>query len=130
MRFYFCFFSWILLGCGWGLFNSTVAVLLLDIAHPQYRGLLIAVFNSFTAISMFLAPLFGGFLIEYFNNDLFAPFILRFLVLIVSTVMFILIVKEPQISGIELKPIRNVFPFFTRMSSVRGPELGIAYGNE
>ena len=130
MRFYICLFRWILLGLGWGLFNSTVAVLLLDIAHPQYRGLLIAAFNSLTAISMFIAPIIGGFLIELTNENLFAPFILRFTILLVSSFLFIKIVKEPEISGIELKPIRNVFPFFTRMSSARGPELGIAYGNE
>lgn len=128
MRFYICILSWIVLGLGWGLFNSAIAVLLLDIAHPQYRSLLIAVFNSLTGIAMFAGPIVGGVLIDYTNN-FFVPFILRLIVIAVAIVFF-KVVKEPEISGIELKPIRNVFPFFTRMTTARGPELGIAYGNE
>ena len=128
-RFYFCFASWIVLGCGWGLFNSSIAVLLLDIAHPQYRSLLIAVFNAVSGISMFLGPIIGGILID-FTGDLFFPFILRFIIVFIAVFFFLKVVKEPEISGIELKPIRNVFPFFTRTTSARGPELGIAYGNE
>lgn len=128
MRFYFCFISWIVLGLGWGLFNSTIAVLLLDIVHPQYRSLLIAVFNAFSGISMFVAPIIGGLLIDFTHSLLFS-FILRFVLIFVSILFFIKMVKEPEISGIELKPIRNVFPFIGRMSA-KGPELGIAYGNE
>lgn len=127
-RFYFCFLSWIVLGLGWGLFNSTVAVLLLDIAHPQYRSLLIAVFNALSGVSMFLGPIIGGIIID-FTNDLFLPFILRFFIVFIAMIFFIKIIKEPEISGIELKPIRNVFPVFGRLSA-RGPELSVAYGNE
>lgn len=127
--FIYCFLIWIVLGTGWGLFNSTIAVLLLDIAHPQYRSLLIAVFNSSMGIVMFLGPVIGGFVIDATGN-LFLPFIMRFIVLVVSFLFLLKTVHEPVISGIDLKPLKNVFPFIARMSAARGPEVGIAYGNE
>lgn len=127
--FIYCFFIWIVLGLGWGLFNSTIAVLLLDIAHPQYRSLLIAVFNSLMGIVMFLGPVSGGFLIDATDN-LFLPFIIRFLIVGFALIYLWKEVDEPVISGIDLKPLKNVFPFFARMSSARGPELELAYGNE
>jgi MFS family permease len=127
--FLYCFFIWLLLGFGWGLFNSTIAVLILDIAHPQYRSVLIAYFNTFTGLMMFIGPVIGGITIDMTNN-LITPFILRVVIITISLIYLIRFVKEPAISGIELKPLKNVFPFFTRMSSARGPELGISYGNE
>lgn len=129
MVFYYCMAIWVVLGCSWGLFNSALAVLLLDIAHPGYRSLLIAVFNACSGIVMFLGPLTGGIIIDS-TNDLFLPFILRFVILILGSLYLIKFITEPEISGIELKPIKNVFPFFTRMSSARGPELQIQYGKE
>ena len=67
---------------------------------------------------MFVAPVIGGFLIDI-SSDIIFPFYIRFILTILSLLFLIMFVKEPEISGMVLKPIKNVFTTLSRVSTTR-----------
>ncbi len=117
------FYTWILMGIGWGIFNASLSVFLLDIVHPQYRMQLIAIYNTINGIAMFFGPLLGGMLIETLNN-IPIVFLLRGFIILFS--LFILItVKEPEIPGILTHPLKYFFIKYFRLGYDRGAEITI-----
>lgn len=130
-KFLWCLGVFILMGIGWGLFNTTMAVFLLDIAHPKYRTILIAFFNTFIGLAMFFSPIIGGFMIDFIsvidsNYGISSAFVLR-LILLIFSAFFLIFVTEPEIPGVIFKPIRNIFPQLMRINA-RGPETVFSYG--
>ncbi|UCE14720.1 MAG: MFS transporter, partial [Candidatus Heimdallarchaeota archaeon] len=117
-RFEWCFVTWIFLGIGWGVFNGSLAVFLLDLVHPQYRMPLIASYNSVTGLAMFIGSIGGGMIVEIFDNLIFV-FLLRTL-LILFSLGFLFRVKEPEIPGIITHPFRYLFEKYTRLGTERG----------
>ncbi|MFX0182890.1 MAG: MFS transporter [Candidatus Hodarchaeota archaeon] len=116
-------FTWTVMGIGWGIFNASLSVFLLDIVHPQYRLQLIALFNTINAFTMFLGPLLGGVIIETLNN-IPIVFLLRGVIIIFC--LFILItVKEPEIPGILTHPIKYLFIKYFRLGYDRGSGITI-----
>ena len=119
-----CLGVWTLLGVGWGIFNLTLRVFLLDIAHPKYRVSLIAIFNTSMALANFAGPVIGGFISEFFNNLTYI-FVLRAVIIFVAFFMLIK-VPEPEIPGTLLKPVRNIFFNVIRNNAGRGPVMVIS----
>ncbi len=109
---------WSVNGISWGIINSSLATLLLDIIHPRRRTLQLAINNSISSIALFIAPIIGGAIIEntktiYIVLSISASF--RFL----GAVLFSL-VKEPIIGGTILRPIQRVIPYIIRSNAEKG----------
>ncbi|MFW9995736.1 MAG: MFS transporter [Candidatus Odinarchaeota archaeon] len=117
--FAWCVLAWVFLGTGWGVFNATVAVFLLDIAHPKYRSQLIASYNTLTGIAMFFGPVVGGIIIDFYN-DIAIVFLLRGSIVLLTLIIFVK-VKEPEISAAVVHPVRHYFTRYFRQSAGRGP---------
>ncbi|MFX1534288.1 MAG: MFS transporter [Promethearchaeota archaeon] len=115
-----CVFVWVILGTGWGLFNPALSVFILDIAHPKYRAALIATYNTLTGITMFLGPITGGLIIDFFQN-ITLTFLIRALIIIL-TLIVLLKIKEPVIPATLIHPPRYYFTKLLRYSAGRGPE--------
>ena len=105
--FSWCFFAWIILGFGWGIFNSALTVMVLDLVHPQYRTTLIAIYNTFVGLTMFISPILGGFIIEIFLNITIIFLIRSFLM--IASIFLLLYVKEPEIPGMITHPIKYLY---------------------
>ena len=105
--FTWCFLAWIILGLGWGIFNSALTVMVLDLVHPQYRTTLIAVYNTFIGLTMFISPILGGFIIEFFLN-ITIIFVVRSVLMILS-IFLLVYVKEPEIPGMITHPIKYLY---------------------
>ncbi|WP_455463320.1 MFS transporter [Candidatus Hodarchaeum mangrovi] len=105
--FNWCFLAWIILGLGWGIFNSALTVMVLDLVHPQYRTTLIAVYNTFVGLTMFISPILGGFIIEFFLN-ITIIFLIRS-VLMIFSIFLLVYVKEPEIPGMITHPIKYLY---------------------
>lgn len=118
-------FVWILMGIGWGIFNVTITIFILDIAHPKYRASLIAIYNTIMGIMMFLGAVFGGIIIEFFGEIPYV-FLLRSIILLAALV-FLRKIEEPIISAIDLSPLRFVFTRSLRMTASRGIEPILVY---
>jgi MFS family permease len=116
--FEWCFITWVLLGVGWGVFNGSLAVFLLDLVHPQYRMPLIASYNSVTGLAMFLGSIGGGMIVEIFHNITFVFLLRTFLILF--SLGFLYRVQEPEIPGIITHPFRYLFIKHTRLGTERG----------
>ncbi|MFX0122566.1 MAG: MFS transporter [Candidatus Hodarchaeota archaeon] len=117
------FFTWILMGMGWGIFNASLAVFLLDIVHPQYRMQLIAFYNTMNGLAMFLGPVLGGMIIEAFNN---IPIVFLLRGIIILLCLFLLMrVKEPEIPGVLIHPIKYFFIKYFRLGYDRGAEITV-----
>ncbi|MFX0152479.1 MAG: MFS transporter, partial [Candidatus Hodarchaeota archaeon] len=115
--------TWTVMGIGWGIFNASLSVFLLDIVHPQYRLQLIALFNTLNALTMFLGPLLGGMIIETLNN---VPIVFLLRGVIILFCLFILVtVKEPEIPGILVHPIKYFFIKYFRLGYDRGSGITI-----
>ena len=125
--FLWCIIIWLISGLGWGILNSALTILLLDIIHPKYRPTLIAVFNTIIGFIMFLGPVVGGIMTDFFDNIVYV-FILRFLFMVCS-IIFLFKVAEPAISGTLVQPTRYVFPRVLRHTAGRGPEIVLAIGD-
>lgn len=123
--FLWCVGVWVIIGVGWGLFNTVVAIFLLDIAHPRYRSTLIASYNTFVGLAMFMGPVVGGILIEI-TGEISTAFVLRAFVMIVGFVPLVF-VKEPEITGVILRPVRNFFPNIFKVTS-HGTSVTLAQG--
>ncbi|MFX1514264.1 MAG: MFS transporter, partial [Promethearchaeota archaeon] len=115
--------AWISLGIGWGLFQTALAVFLLDLIHPRYKTTLVAAFNALTGVAMFLGPVIGGIITE-FSQNISLVFLLRGIIVIL-TLIFLLKVKEPVIPGIAFHPIRPYVMKFFRVNASRGPEFNV-----
>lgn len=122
--FLWCFFAWIVLGLGWGIFNSSLAIMVLDLVHPQYRTTLIAVYNTFIGFAMFISPIIGGLIIEIYQNITIIFLIRSFLMLLTITVL--LSVKEPEIPGMITHPRKYLITKFLRIGAEGGSELFIS----
>lgn len=109
---------WSINGIAWGIINSSLTTLLLDIIHPRRRTLQLAIFNSISSIALFVAPIIGGLIIE--------KTITIYTILIVSAALRFIgallfgIIKEPVIGGTILRPIQRVFPSLVRTNAERG----------
>ncbi|MFX0015646.1 MAG: MFS transporter [Promethearchaeota archaeon] len=117
------FFTWILMGIGWGIFNASLSVFLLDIVHPQYRMQLIAIYNTINGIAMFLGPLLGGIVIEIINNIPIVFLLRGFIILFCLSIL--ITVKEPEIPGILIHPLKYFFIKYFRLGYDRGAEITI-----
>lgn len=116
-------FTWTVMGIGWGIFNASLSVFLLDIVHPQYRLQLIALFNTINGFAMFLGPLLGGVIIETLND---VPIVFLLRGVIIMFCLFILItVKEPEIPGVLIHPIKYFFIKYFRLGYDRGSGITI-----
>ncbi|MFX1250563.1 MAG: MFS transporter [Promethearchaeota archaeon] len=115
-----CIFAWVILGISWGIFNPSISVFILDIAHPKYRTTLIATYNTLTGITMFLGPIIGGVIIDLSQN-ITLTFFIRALVIILTLIVLIRI-KEPVIPASFIHPPRYYFTKLLRYSAGRGPE--------
>jgi len=117
------FFTWTLMGIGWGIFNASLAVFLLDIVHPQYRMQLIAFYNTINGFAMFIGPVLGGLIIQTTNS---IPIIFLLRGIIILFCLFLLMrVKEPEIPGVLLHPIKYFFIKYFRFGYDRGAEITI-----
>jgi len=116
--FEWCIITWVFLGIGWGIFNGSLAVLLLDLIHPQYRMPLLASYNSVTGLAMFFGSIGGGMIVEIFNNITFV-FLIRTLLILLS-LGFLYRVQEPDIPGIITHPFRYLYVKYTRLGTERG----------
>ncbi|MHA1686930.1 MAG: MFS transporter [Candidatus Heimdallarchaeaceae archaeon] len=97
---------WILNGAAWGVANTAFTTLVLDIIHPGRRALQLAINNSVSAISLFLAPIFGGLITG--AGVFYWVFIVSSLGRLLGIFVF-KYVKEPIIGGTILRPLRRVF---------------------
>ncbi len=125
--FLWCLVASISLGIGWGLFQTALAIFLLDITHPQYKATLIAVYNALTGVAMFFGPVFGG-LISEFSQNISLIFLFR-AIIIISTIIFLMKVKEPEIPGIVIHPVRPLFWKLIRVNASRGSEFILTHAN-
>ncbi|MFX0212131.1 MAG: MFS transporter [Candidatus Hodarchaeota archaeon] len=125
--FLWCLIAVISLGIGWGLFQTALAVFLLDITHPQYKATLIAVYNAVTGVAMFFGPVFGGLISEYSQN-ISLIFLVRSLIIIL-TVIILMKVKEPEIPGIMIHPIRSFFWKLIQVNASKGSEFILTHAN-
>ncbi|MFW9914263.1 MAG: MFS transporter [Candidatus Thorarchaeota archaeon] len=116
--------SWIFLGLGWGIFNSTLIILLLDILHPRYRATLVAIYNTIIGIVMFFAPVLGGLLV--ISTNIASVFVFRSVIILLAMILVIRI-KDPEIPGTLLLPTRNVVLKHFRTLSGRGREALVVY---
>ncbi|MFW9928377.1 MAG: MFS transporter [Candidatus Thorarchaeota archaeon] len=126
-KFLWCIFAWSVLGCGWGFFNSAIAVTLLDIVHPKYRAMQISYYNTIIGLAQFFGPVIGGLLIDFYSNNLIVVFIFRIIILILTFIPLFFVI-EPEIPGIVFKPVRNVFPQLFRFNAAKGPDVVVSYG--
>ncbi|MFX0065681.1 MAG: MFS transporter [Candidatus Hermodarchaeota archaeon] len=115
-----CIFAWVILGISWGIFNPSISVFILDIAHPKYRATLIATYNTLTGITMFLGPIIGGVIID-FTQNITLTFLIRALIVILTLIVLVRI-KEPVIPASLIHPPRYYFTKLLRYSAGRGPE--------
>ncbi|MFX1251194.1 MAG: MFS transporter [Promethearchaeota archaeon] len=113
------FLVWIIMGIGWGIFNTTIAVFLLEIVDPTRKATLIAIYNTLIALMMFFGSVIGGFLIELTKN-FSSVFILRGF-LIFCTFFMIIFVKEFRISNMCYpvhKKSKRLYRFFFQLKKV------------
>ncbi|MHA2370076.1 MAG: MFS transporter [Candidatus Hodarchaeales archaeon] len=111
--------TWVVLGLGWGIFNATLIILLLDIIHPKYRATLVAIYNTLVGIAMFLAPVLGG--LSVVLSNITSVFLIRSAIILLAIILVIR-VKDPEIPGTLLFPTRNVFVKNFRTLAGRGRE--------
>ncbi len=119
--FIWSFFAWIILGTGWGIFNSALAVMILDLVHPQYRATLIAVYNTLVGLMMFIGPIIGGMIVELIA-DLASIFLLRS-VLIICTFGLFQRVKEPELPGMITHPMKYISTKIFRVPAEGGAQI-------
>ncbi|MFX1535034.1 MAG: MFS transporter [Promethearchaeota archaeon] len=113
------FLVWIIMGIGWGIFNTTIAVFLLEIVDPTRKTTLIAIYNTLIALMMFFGSIIGGFLIELTKN-FGSVFLLRGF-LIFCTFLMIIFVKEFRISNMSYpvhKKSKRLYRFFFQLKKV------------
>ncbi|NHJ88040.1 MAG: MFS transporter [Asgard group archaeon] len=106
---------WSINGLAWGVINSSLTTLALDIFHPRRRTLQIAINNSLNSVALFIAPILGGFILEK-ASIAYLLFILSAAGRFIGILLFIL-VKEPIIGGTILRPISKVLPFVIRSNA-------------
>jgi MFS family permease len=109
---------WCVNGLFWGIINSSLSILLLDIIHPRRRTLQLAINNSLSAVALFIAPIIGGFILEK-TTTIYILLIISAVFRFVGATLFGF-VKEPIIGGTILRPIQRVLPFIMRSNSERG----------
>ncbi|MBN1330707.1 MAG: MFS transporter [Candidatus Heimdallarchaeota archaeon] len=109
---------WSVNGTAWGIINSSLTTLLLDIIHPRRRTLQLAINNSLSAIALFIAPILGGLIIEK-SNLIYTIFIVSASIRIVGVMLFGF-VKEPIIGGTLLRPIQRIIPYILRSNAEKG----------
>ncbi|NHJ04275.1 MAG: MFS transporter [Candidatus Heimdallarchaeota archaeon] len=109
---------WSFNGIAWGIINSSLTTLLLDIIHPRRRTLQLAINNSISAIALFIAPILGGLIIEK-TSTIYVILIISASLRFIGALLFGL-VKEPVIGGTILRPIQRVIPYIIRSNSERG----------
>ncbi len=113
--------TWSLMGIGWGFFNASLTVFLLDIVHPQYRMILIASYNTINGCAMFFGPIFGGVIIQM-TDDILIVFLLRGIIIFFS-ICLLFTIKEPEIPGVMIHPIKYFFMKYFRFGTDRGSEI-------
>ncbi|HUT81091.1 MAG TPA: MFS transporter [Candidatus Bathyarchaeia archaeon] len=112
---------WSVNGLAWGIINSSLTTLLLDIIHPRRRTLQLAISNSLSAIALFIAPILGGFIIEK-SNLFYVIFIVSASIRFAGVLLFGF-VKEPIIGGTILRPIQRIIPYILRTNAEKGVTL-------
>ena len=109
---------WSFNGIAWGIINSSLTTLSLDIMHPRRRTLQLAISNSISAIALFVAPILGGLIIEK-TSSIYVILITSASFRFLGAILFSF-VKEPVIGGTILRPIQRVLPFIIRSNAERG----------
>ena len=105
---------WMVNGVAWGVINTSLSTLTLDVIHPRRRTIQIAINNSLSAVALFIAPVLGGLVIQ--NSTIF------FLVFLISSIfrflgsLLFIKVKEPIIGGTILRPINKTIVTPIRMN--------------
>lgn len=108
---------WSINGTAWGIINSSLSTLILDVIHPRRRGLYLAIYNSLNSIALFLGPIIGGVILQ--NSTIpYLHFIISAALRIIGAMMF-LFVKEPIIGGTILRPLQRIITFPFRTNSER-----------
>jgi len=97
---------WIINGIAWGIINTSLSTLTLDVIHPRRRTIQIAINNSLSAIALFLAPVLGGLVIQR-STIFYLVFLISSIGRFVGSILFIK-VKEPVIGGTILRPISKI----------------------
>ena len=107
---------WLLNGIAWGVINTSLATLVLDVIHPRRRTLQLAISNSLNSVAMFIAPILGGLAIpksiidgnmSVGSNFIYLIFIISAVFRFVGALIFIK-VEEPIIGGTVLRPINKM----------------------
>ncbi|MFX0064076.1 MAG: MFS transporter [Candidatus Hermodarchaeota archaeon] len=107
---------WIIMGIGWGVFNITIAVFLLEVVDPTRKTTLIAIYNTLVALMIFLGSIIGCFLIELTKN-FSSVFLLRGFFSF-CTFFMIIFVKEFRISNMTYpvhKKSKRLYRFFFQL---------------
>ena len=112
---------WSFNGIAWGIINSSLTVLLLDIIHPRRRTIQLAINNSLSAIALFIAPILGGFILEK-TATIYILLITSSTIRFLGVILFVL-VKEPIIGGTLLRPIQRIIPYIVRTNAERGVSI-------
>lgn len=112
---------WCFNGICWGIVNSSLVVLLLDIIHPRRRALQLAINNSLSAVALFVAPIIGGLVIEK-TATIYIILIISAAIRFIGVILFIF-VKEPVIGGTILRPIQRLVPYILRSNMERGVSI-------
>ncbi|MBD3192642.1 MAG: MFS transporter [Candidatus Heimdallarchaeota archaeon] len=108
---------WVINGTAWGVINSSLITLALDIIHPRRRTLQLAINNSINAIALFVAPILGGLILEKIAIS-YLLFIISGAIRFIGGILFI-IIKEPIIGGTILRPINRVYTHIVRSNIER-----------
>ena len=109
---------WCFNGVFWGIVNSSLFILLLDIIHPRRRALQLAINNSISAVALFIAPILGGLILEK-TATIYILLIISAGIRFIGFILFLL-VKEPVIGGTILRPIQRLVPYIIRSNMERG----------
>ncbi len=104
--FLFMCILWGINGLFWGVINTTMSTLILDVIHPRRRTIQLAIINSVASVGLFLSPVIGGLTVEL-SQIFILMFIISAGIRFIGALLF-LIVKEPVIGGSLLRPIRRV----------------------
>jgi MFS family permease len=116
---------WSTNGIAWGIINSSMTILLLDIIHPRRRTLQLAISNSISSLGLFLAPIIGGIIIDH-SATIYLVLLISAVIRFVGISLFVFI-KEPIIGGTILRPLSRIIPVIIRSNAEKGVTIITAF---
>lgn len=110
---------WVVNGMVWGVINSGLLTLTLNVIHPRRRILQLAIYNSLNSIALFIAPILGGLAIpeSVLRGEAHISVVLICLIFIIGAAfrllggLLFIRVKEPVIGGTILRPINKILSY-------------------